>query len=268
MTQNDRNSKDFDVLAYMRSLSPSKDEKFICKTVSDWTTCWLLHYCGSIKDSTRLEYSKLIDQHINRLLGRVELTELTHEDVQLFINSLKLGIGIPEELSPKSIKNIHGVLHKCLCAAVDYGYIPVNPAEKIVLPQKTQTEVQHLEPRMLHDFFAAIQNHPKRLVFMTSIFTGMREGEIIALTWDSVRFDTGDIHLYRQLSNKNPDKIYRFTSLKNGKTRTIHPAPFMMDLLKKHFDASKNAQSTVLQLKRSAQNLIAQQKQQTKNPLH
>ena len=51
MTQDDRNSKDFDVLAYMRSLSPSKDEKFICKTVSDLTACWLLHYCGGIKDS-------------------------------------------------------------------------------------------------------------------------------------------------------------------------------------------------------------------------
>ncbi|MBQ4353159.1 MAG: hypothetical protein II758_06230, partial [Prevotella sp.] len=85
--------------------------------MADWTACWLLHYCGAIKDSTKLEYGKVIDQHINRVLGRVVLIELTHEDVQLFINSLCLGVGISGGLSPKSIKNIHGVLHKCLCSA-------------------------------------------------------------------------------------------------------------------------------------------------------
>lgn len=228
---------DLDVLEYMRSLTPIQDKKYECVTVADWTVCWLLHYSNNLKDSTKLEYQKTIDQHINRVLGKVKLNELSHEDVQLFINSLNMGIGIENELSPKSIKNIHGVLHSCLKAAVDFGYITANPADKIRLPKKNTPEVQHLEPDILHDFFDAICDHPKKLLFTVSIFTGMREGEILALTWDCIRFEIGEIYLYRQLSNKNADKEYRFTSLKNGKTRILRPAPFIIKLLKQHHDA-------------------------------
>lgn len=230
------NDPTFDVLAYMRSLSPIPDGKYECATVADWTVCWLLHYCSGIKESTKMEYEKIVQQHINRVLGKVLLTELSHEDVQLFINSLNMGIGIDNKLSPKSIKNIHGTLHICLKVAVDFGYINANPADKIILPKKTTPEIVHLEPEILHDFFGAIKNHPKRLLFIVSIFTGMREGEIIAFTWDCVRFDTGDIYLYRQLSQKNPEHEYRFTSLKNSRTRTIHPAPFVMSLLKERYN--------------------------------
>lgn len=229
------NDPTFDVLAYMRSLSPIPDGKYECATVADWTVCWLLHYCSGIKESTKMEYEKVVQQHINRVLGKVLLTELSHEDVQLFINSLNMGIGIDNKLSPKSIKNIHGTLHICLKVAVDFGYINANPADKIILPKKNTPETVHLEPEILHDFFGAIKNHPKRLLFIVSIFTGMREGEIIAFTWDCVRFDTGDICLYRQLSKKNPDHEYRFTSLKNSRARTIHPAPFVMNLLKEQY---------------------------------
>ncbi|MBR5364458.1 MAG: site-specific integrase [Oscillospiraceae bacterium] len=232
------NTPDFDVLEFMRSLSPVHNEKYECATVADWTACWLLHYCNELKDSTKLEYQKTIHQHINRVLGKVMLNELSHEDVQLFINSLNMGVGIENKLSPKSIKNIHGVLHSCLKTAVDFGYINANPADKIRLPKKAIPEVRHLEPDILHKFLAAIQNHPKKALFTVSIFTGMREGEILALTWDCIRFDIGEIYLYRQLSNKNTENEYRFTSLKNGKTRTLRPAPFIIKLLKEQYDAA------------------------------
>ena len=88
------NNSDFDVLEFMRSLSPVLNEKYECVTVADWTACWLLHYCNELKDSTKLEYQKTIHQHINRVLGNVMLNELSHEDVQLFINSLNMGVGI------------------------------------------------------------------------------------------------------------------------------------------------------------------------------
>lgn len=118
------NNPDFDVLEFMRSLSPVHNEKYECATVAEWTACWLLHYCNELKDSTKLEYQKTIHQHINRVLGKVMLNELSHEDVQLFINSLNMGVGIENKLSPKSIKNIHGVLHSVF-VSYEYSNIPI-----------------------------------------------------------------------------------------------------------------------------------------------
>ena len=105
IVKENNNSIEFNVLEYMRSISTVLESKQEYATVADWTECWLMQYCMDIKDSTKLEYKKIAEQHINRVLGKVKLTELTHEDVQLFINSLNMGIGIKNKLSPKSIKN-------------------------------------------------------------------------------------------------------------------------------------------------------------------
>ena len=69
----------------------------------------------------------------------------------------------------------------------------------------------------------------------------MRQGEVLGLRWADVDFDNGCITISRQLQKKKrPTKaeygkgIYYFTSLKNNKSRTISPAPFIMRMLKEH----------------------------------
>ena len=62
----------------------------------------------------------------------------------------------------------------------------------------------------------------------------MREGEIIGLKWDRVDFDKGTILIDRQLHReKKKGGKYVFAPLKNGKSRTVMPAPFVMALLRK-----------------------------------
>ena len=63
----------------------------------------------------------------------------------------------------------------------------------------------------------------------------MRVGEIIGLTWDCVDFEHGVIHIEKQLvQTRVKGQDYVFGTLKNGKTRVIAPAPFVMEVLKKH----------------------------------
>ena len=66
------------------------------------------------------------------------------------------------------------------------------------------------------------------------VFTGMRQGEIVGLTWDCVDFEKGIINIEKQLKRKT-GKVnrYFFDSLKNGKSRVIAPAPIVFDVLRK-----------------------------------
>ena len=72
-------------------------------------------------------------------------------------------------------------------------------------------------------------------LFIVDIFTGMRVGEIIGLTWDCVDFDNGLIHIEKQIvQTRKKGAKYKYGSLKNGKTRTIAPAKYVMDVLMDH----------------------------------
>jgi integrase len=62
---------------------------------------------------------------------------------------------------------------------------------------------------------------------MIDLFTGLRQGELLGLTWDCVQEHT--IYIYRQLQLINGE--YVFCSLKNNKTRRITPAKAVMQLL-------------------------------------
>ena len=63
----------------------------------------------------------------------------------------------------------------------------------------------------------------------------MRAGELLGLTWDNVDFDHGVIHIVKQLTqSRGEGHPFAFGTLKNGKTRSINPAPFVLETLKAH----------------------------------
>ena len=63
----------------------------------------------------------------------------------------------------------------------------------------------------------------------------MREGEALGLTWDCVDFDKGTILINKQLQReKKKNARYLLVPTKNEKSRTITPAPWVMQLLLTH----------------------------------
>lgn len=193
-------------------------------TVSAWMSKWLEECCQDVKGRTRDTYRSVIDNHINPALGGVKLYELTPGQVQAFINRLD------GQVSPKSIKNFHGVLHRALEKAVQWGYVARNVADGCSLPRIEKHEVNFLAGDALKRFITAIQGNAYEAVFLVAIFTGMREGELLGLCWENVDFQRGTIDVRQQLQLVRGN--YIMVSTKSDKTRMLTPAPFVMDILK------------------------------------
>ena len=141
--------------------------------------------------------------------------------VQKFYNKLRA-----EQRSPKYIKNIHGVLHRALDMAVRVEYLERNPTSACILPKVVEKQVMPLDAPEQKRLFIALKGNPFEALFLTAVFTGMRVGEIIGLTWDCVDFEHGVIHIEKQLvQTRVKGQDYVFGTLKNGKTRVIAPAP-------------------------------------------
>ena len=145
-----------------------------------------------------------------------------------------------EGLSPKSIKNIHGCLHKALDVAVRIGYLSKNPSSNCILPRIEQAEIHPLDTPELSKLLAFLKGHEHEALIVTAIFTGLRSGELLGLTWDSVDFENGLIRVTKQLAQpRKKGEVFRFATPKNSKPRTIAPAPTVFQVLKKHKEAQE-----------------------------
>mgnify|MGYP004513937945 CR=1 FL=1 len=198
-------------------------------TVGAWLDIWLKEYCGKVKQSTRDSYDKQARVHIKPALGALKLSALSAPQIQKLYNDMQA-----KQLSAKTIRNCHGVLHKALDQALKLGYLRANPANAAVMPRlEKKHQINPFDSAQLKHFITAIQGHPQERLLLVDVFTGMRMSEIIGLTWDCINFETGSITVYRQwqrLAHKNGEHVFART--KNDKTRTLFPAPFVMEVLK------------------------------------
>ena len=198
--------------------------------LSDWLNIWHKDYLSEIKPSTVANYKSIIDNHINPILGNYPLSKLKAPVIQNFYNQLRE----KNKLSPKYIKNIHGVLHKALNKAVEVEYAAKNYSSVCSIPKVIEPEITPLNKEEQERLFAALKGEEFEDLILVDLFTGMRCGELIGLTWDCIDFEKGIIHIKKQLSlqrKKGGGKSY-WSTLKNGKTRIVVPAPFVMNVLK------------------------------------
>lgn len=168
-------------------------------TVAQWLQSWSDNYLEGIKPSTAYLYRRSIALYLTPNLGAVKLCALKTQQIQAFYNDLlRPGKKNAEPLSPKTIKNIHGILHKALQQAVANGDIRQNPADACSLPKVVRKEMTVFDDDAAAAFLRAIDGHPHELLYKIALFTGMREGELLGLTWDCIDFTNGTISVRQQ----------------------------------------------------------------------
>ena len=228
-----------------------------CKmTLGEWLDIWADTYLEGVKPRTVKIYRDDIRLHIKPYLAAVKLGELDTHTVQKYFNTLltsgkkvpirdKAGKIVKKDgktvyemapLSAKTVKNVHGVLHGALRQAVINRYIPLNPADGdfCKLPKVQKEEIKPLDEKQIADFMKAIQGNRFEDAFLVTLFTGLRQGELLGLTWDCVGFDNGILTINKQMQlHQDKDmKAYQLVPTKNSKARTITAAPFVMECLR------------------------------------
>ena len=199
-------------------------------TVGQWLDTWLKEYLADVKPNTALQYESVVRLHLKPAFGDVLLKDLRTPMIQKFYNKMR-----DDGVSPKYIKNIHGILHRALDMAMRVEYLTKNPSTYTIRPKVVEKPVVPLDAPEQKKLFEALKGNPFETLFLTATFTGMRIGELIGLTWDCVDFENEVIYVEKQLvQTRKKGQKYRFGTLKNGKTRVIAPAPYIMQVLKKH----------------------------------
>ena len=200
-------------------------------TVAQWMEKWLNEYTANLKPYSLRGYRSQVKNHILPFIGAVKVQELTPDMIQRMYNRLHK----EQELSPKTLRNVHGILHVALDALVEDGTLKTNPASacRKRLPKVEKKEMTCIADGDLAHFMEIIKGAPFENLFLIDIFTGLRQGELLGLRWSNVDFEKGCITIDRQLYMPPKGGHYSLEPLKNRRTRMITPAPFVFTLLKR-----------------------------------
>lgn len=171
----------------------------------DWLDFWYQQYAKqTLRPTTQLGYENMIYNHIITDIGKIPLNKLTQNDLQQFYTRLKNGGRkvrtelYGKGLSDRMVRGCHAMCRKALEKAVADGIIRINPAIGCKLPPKKAKEMQVLTREEMQRFMAQAKADGYFELFLLELCTGMRRGEIVALQWDDLNLQTGELHICRQ----------------------------------------------------------------------
>lgn len=213
-------------------------------TLYEWLCTWLDTYCrGELKQTSIVNYETYIEKHIKPTIGNIKLSELSVLTLQNFYNnksrSGKLdGTG---GLSPKTMRNMHAMIHTALKRAQMIGLINRNVSEMTTTPKLVKKERLFFtveEQKKLQD---CLPGERMGMAILLDLYTGMRQGELLGLPWRNVYINlNGESYLkVTQTLNriKNPDSTSeKKTLLAVGTPKTtysIRTIPLLPEIAEK-----------------------------------
>lgn len=207
-------------------------------TIGEWFTEWFDVYSKpNIKHSTAVSYECYIRKHINPSIGDIPIKKVTLDILQKFFNDKR------KELSPKSLLNIRMMMHNAFKIAYLNDLVPKNYIEYIVLPKVIKKEMRVLTKAEQEKLLIAITNTDEPYAFgiFLCLSTGIRIGELCALTWDNIDFTNKLLKIRKTLQrfrtldeSDTKTKIYIDTPKSQASIRDIPLTDSMIDALIKH----------------------------------
>ena len=161
----------------------------------DWLCTWLELYCkNEVRSSTYVNYDTYVQRHIRDTIGGYKLCDLTNGIMQAFYNEKAKNGKLDGSggLNPKTIKNMHDMIHRALDKAVHLDMIPKNPSDFVTLPKFRRSEMRFLTLEEQKQLQEAVKGDRLEMPVLLALYTGMRQGEIFGLKWAYVHLDSAD----------------------------------------------------------------------------
>lgn len=153
-----------------------------------------LHVSVHCKPSTEEGYKGYLKNHIYPFFGEMKLTEITPLMVKEFVKQM-----VDTGRTHSTVNKYTKLISEIYTFMIDSNVITRNPARKQTLKETKNDKIRALssiEVKALLSKTKAIYPNFYPLLF-TALFTGMRQGELLALTWNSINWVTKKLLLIR-----------------------------------------------------------------------
>ena len=164
----------------------------------EWLDVWFANYIEpSSKTKTCERYSEIIEKHLKVKLGEYELEELSPIVIQKYITELMQSGNLTtgKGLAANSVNGIITVIQNSLKLAYTLGELKEYTTDKIRRPKTKEKEVSCFslaEQKKIEQ--AALSNKKRKFIgIVICLYSGLRIGELLALTWADIDFTKGTL---------------------------------------------------------------------------
>lgn len=191
--------------------------EFVAKEYLNW-------YQKRRKESSYTKINSIITIHLIPHFKKMELRNIKQKDIIKFQDKL-----IESKAAASHIKKIHTTLSAVFNFAIKNEYTNINPAS--IVGNVDLKEEKHINYWTLEEFKVFIDNVDETLyyaLFMTLYYSGMRKGELLALTWADLDFEHNSINVNKTEYNRKVTT----TKTESSKRKILMPRFVMLQLEK------------------------------------
>jgi integrase len=201
-------------------------------TLAEYIEQWLPYHTKAkpLSPTTACRYRSLA-AHCTRALGSVLLKNIT-----VFMLD-QLYVKLSETLGPKTIRDVHSVIHVGLKRAVKTKLIPFNPADGCDLPRADSKEAVALSADQLAAYQEKAAGSWVDLLIRLAAAIGARRGELLACRWSDLDWSTSRLRIERSLYQVQGEMGIKPTKTRQARNVTVPPS--LIDYLKLHKEAQQ-----------------------------
>jgi integrase len=199
------------------------------QTVGQYLDAWLVQKRAMVAFKTYAAYEMHVRIYITPALGALRIANLRKEQVKIALAQWsqrtmypdKKSKTEPRKVSARTVHHVFSTFRTAMHDALDDGAITVLPFAKRMAPRKGHAEISALDETQV----VALLNYLDKTLLGSAtrlaVYTGLRRGELLGLTWDAVDFDKRVLRVRQSLEvvGTGKDRGAGFKTPKTEKSR-------------------------------------------------
>lgn len=174
-------------------------------TVDEWFNYWIKNVVGDLAPNTRRNYSERYANNIQPVIGRIALGDVKPLHCKAVLNLMN------ENYAGSTIRQTYITMGTIFRSAVMNDLIPKHPMDGVryTKPVRAVDDIKFLTIEEQRIFLDVARRSHNYYQYALVLETGLRTGELVGLTWDSINWEKRTLTISKTLEYRHKQGTWR-----------------------------------------------------------